>query len=117
MVKYSKLESSNSVSRTELNHFYSKVSAYSVANLRYERLFFTGGGLPDEPATNKVIEYSLKTGMEKDATSMIKARCWHSSCVFGEKLYVFGGETQINGEPEASIEVLEIGDSNHWVLL
>lgn len=64
----------------------------SIAKLRDEKIFFTGGAVKKgEPASDQVIEYDLLSNVVRQAPKMNKARVDHRSCVLDEKLFVCGG--------------------------
>ena len=118
IVKYWNLFDGKSVKRTVIGSLGQKLENHSLTNLRKEKIFFSGGfQYAQDPATDRVIAFDLKKYKKKEMPRMNKARCNHSSLVHQEKLYVISGQTKFQGEPVASMEVLDLLQPDRWVLI
>ena len=94
----SKLEDSKIIKKVSLGSIDQSISLYSVANLRNEKIYFSGGRVSkDGAAIDRVIEFDLRSGRPWDAPSMNYPRLMHESCVHNEHLFVFCGQSSYKG--------------------
>lgn len=120
LIKYTNLAQgeSDAVEATQIGLIDKSLDVYSVANLRDEKLFFTGGGGGrGNPASDRVIEFDLKTLTARDLPRMNEGREQHNSCILNRKLYVFGGLKMKRENNRTSVEVLDLDNPQQWELL
>ena len=117
VVKYSGLQSSQSLQNTLIYNLGTNLIGHSLANLLNQYLYVTGGTIQNDSARDTGFKIDIKAKTKEDLPNMNQGRCFHSSIIHCNKLYLIGGATKFNGPASNFLDVLDLSNPFAWGIL
>mmetsp|Transcript_11287 Transcript_11287/g.15198 ORF Transcript_11287/g.15198 Transcript_11287/m.15198 type:complete len:192 (-) Transcript_11287:247-822(-) len=94
-----------------------KRESFGLACWRKELIVVSGGfkslAMGMGAHLSSVLAYNILADSWESKPDLNRSRCWHSSCILADKVYVFGGDNK--GTARDSIELLDlISSTSRW---